>query len=164
MIIFYLSYSLNGFDWKDIGNEPFELSKGTGKPLKISPLADGSLLRFPAVYARYFRITAAGGAGIGSHGCVNGFEFRYGLSKVKFIAADGGFYTRPARDWTELFSSYNGWTGSDGIFIVELDGKKDPYDIPSTGAFKNTDCYSTLQFTITYSFKAKCRTCHNEDE
>lgn len=46
----------------------------------------------------------------------------------------------------------------------ELDGKKDPYDIPSTGAFKNTDCYSTLQFTITYSFKAKCRTCHNEDE
>ena len=46
----------------------------------------------------------------------------------------------------------------------ELDGKKDPYDIQSTGAFKNTECYSTLQFTITYSFKAKCRTCHNEDE
>ncbi len=131
---FYLSYSLNGFDWKNIGDEPFELSKGTGKPLKISPLADGSLLRFPAVYARYFRITAAGGAGIGSHGCVNGFEFRYGLSKVKFIAADGGFYTRPARDWTELFSSYNGWTGSDGIFIVGLDGneaKRDEKDLSS---------------------------------
>lgn len=46
----------------------------------------------------------------------------------------------------------------------ELDGMKDPYDIPSSGAFKNTDCYSTLQLTITYSFKAKCRTCHNEDE
>lgn len=46
----------------------------------------------------------------------------------------------------------------------ELDGKKDPYGITSTGAFKNTDCYSTLQLTLTYSFSAKCRTCHNEDE
>ncbi|MBQ7422415.1 MAG: outer membrane beta-barrel protein [Prevotella sp.] len=46
----------------------------------------------------------------------------------------------------------------------ELDGMKDPYGIKSTGAFKNTDCYSTLQLTLTYSFLAKCRTCHNEDE
>lgn len=46
----------------------------------------------------------------------------------------------------------------------ELDGQKDPYDIKSSGAFKNTDCYSTLQLTFTYSFMAKCRTCHNEDE
>ena len=121
---FYLSYSLNGFDWTRIGEEPFELSRGTGKSLEISPLSDGSLLRFSPVYARYFKITAAGGAGIGSHGCVNGFEFRYGLSKVRFIAADGGYYTEPARDWTEIFSVYDGWTGSDGIFIVGLDGKE----------------------------------------
>lgn len=46
----------------------------------------------------------------------------------------------------------------------ELDGQKDPYDIKSSGLFKNTDCYSTLQFTFTYSFMAKCRTCHNDDE
>lgn len=46
----------------------------------------------------------------------------------------------------------------------ELDGVADPYDIKSSGMFKNTDCYSTLQMTITYSFSAKCRTCHNEDE
>lgn len=46
----------------------------------------------------------------------------------------------------------------------DLDGKSDPYGIVSTGAFKNTDCYSTLQLTLTYSFSAKCRTCHNEDE
>lgn len=46
----------------------------------------------------------------------------------------------------------------------ELDGVKDPYGIQSTGMFKNTDCYSTLQFTVTYSFLSKCRTCHNEDE
>lgn len=46
----------------------------------------------------------------------------------------------------------------------ELDGIADPYGITSTGMFKNTDCYSTLQLTLTYSFSSKCRTCHNEDE
>lgn len=46
----------------------------------------------------------------------------------------------------------------------ELDGVADPYGITSTGMFKNTDCYSTLQLTLTYSFSSKCRTCHNEDE
>ena len=45
-----------------------------------------------------------------------------------------------------------------------LDGCKDPYGIESSGLFKNTDCYSALQLTITYSFMAKCRTCHNADE
>ena len=46
----------------------------------------------------------------------------------------------------------------------ELDGVKDPYWVESSGAFKNTECYHTLQLTLTYSFMAKCRTCHNEDE
>ena len=46
----------------------------------------------------------------------------------------------------------------------ELDGQKDPYGIKSSGLFKNTDCYSTLQLTLSYSLMAKCRTCHNEDE
>lgn len=40
----------------------------------------------------------------------------------------------------------------------ELDGVKDPYQVKSSGMFKNTDCYSMLQLTLTYSFKAKCRT------
>lgn len=46
----------------------------------------------------------------------------------------------------------------------KLDGVKDPYGIDSSGLFKNTDCYSALQLTLTYSFMAKCRTCHNADE
>lgn len=56
-------------------------------------------------------------------------------------------------EWAEHFSLSD-----------NLDGKKDPYGIESTGLFKNTDCYSTLQITLTYSFSAKCKTCHNEDE
>lgn len=46
----------------------------------------------------------------------------------------------------------------------KLDGVADPYGIESSGLFKNTDCYSVLQFTLTYSFMPKCRTCHNDDE
>ncbi len=44
----------------------------------------------------------------------------------------------------------------------ELDGVSDPYQIKSTGIFKNKDCYSALQLTLTYSFGAKCRVCNNE--
>ena len=46
----------------------------------------------------------------------------------------------------------------------KLDGAPDPYHIESSGIFKNTDCFTAIQATITYSFMAKCRTCHNEDE
>lgn len=45
----------------------------------------------------------------------------------------------------------------------ELDGMADSYGIKSSGAFKNTDCYSGLMLTLTYSFKSKCRTCNNDD-
>lgn len=44
----------------------------------------------------------------------------------------------------------------------ELDGVKDPYRIKSSGLFKNTDCYSALQLTLTYSFMQKCRTCNSD--
>lgn len=45
-----------------------------------------------------------------------------------------------------------------------LDGVADPYKIESSGLFKNTDCYSAFQLTLTYSFWAKCRICHNDNE
>jgi hypothetical protein len=51
------------------------------------------------------------------------------------------------------------FTGSD-----KLDGVKDPYGIKSDGLFKNTDCYSTLQLSLTYDIWAKCKTCHNDRE
>ena len=46
----------------------------------------------------------------------------------------------------------------------KLDGVADPYGIKSSGIFKNTDSYSALQLTATYSFSPKCRTCHNANE
>lgn len=56
-------------------------------------------------------------------------------------------------DWTMHF------TMSD-----KLDGVKDPYRVETSGLFKNSDCYSQFQVSITYSFKEKCRVCHNSDE
>ena len=55
-------------------------------------------------------------------------------------------------DWTMHFSLSD-----------ELDGVKDPYWVKSSGAFKNTDCYSALQVSLTYSFSAKCKTCNKEE-
>lgn len=46
----------------------------------------------------------------------------------------------------------------------ELDGVKDPYGIRSKGLFKNTDCYSTLQVSLTYDLWAKCKVCHNDKD
>lgn len=43
-----------------------------------------------------------------------------------------------------------------------LDEAGDPYMIESSGMFKNTDCFSRLQVTLTYSFAAKCTTCNKE--
>lgn len=58
-----------------------------------------------------------------------------------------------ALEWAEHFSMSD-----------KLDGVKDLYGIKSSGLFKNTDCYSAIQLTLTYSFMPKCRTCHNEDD
>ncbi len=46
----------------------------------------------------------------------------------------------------------------------KLDGVKDPYYVESSGLFKNADCYSAFMVNLTYSFKEKCRVCHNDYE
>lgn len=43
-----------------------------------------------------------------------------------------------------------------------LDGVKDPYDIKSSGLFKNTDAFHRLQLSLTYSFSPKCLNCNKE--
>ncbi|MBP5339674.1 MAG: outer membrane beta-barrel protein [Prevotella sp.] len=46
----------------------------------------------------------------------------------------------------------------------KLDGIADPYGIKSTGMFKNTDCFSTLQVSVTYDLWARCKTCMNDED
>ncbi len=43
-----------------------------------------------------------------------------------------------------------------------LDGREDVSSIKSSGLFKNTDCYSILQLSLTYDIWMKCKTCHND--
>ena len=45
----------------------------------------------------------------------------------------------------------------------KLDGVEDPYHVVSSGLFKNTDSYSSLRLTLTYSFSPKCPTCNKDD-
>jgi hypothetical protein len=116
----FLYESINGFEWNKLGE--YELSIGIGKPMDVTRLTNGDLIRFEPVYTRYLKVTVAGGAGVGTYGVVNGFEFRYGLSKLRFVSADSGYYVEPARDWTSAISIHEGWTGADGIFITSLDG------------------------------------------
>lgn len=78
---------------------------------------------------------------------VTAFQLPIGLG-VKYKLANRLNLTA---EWMMHFS------GSD-----RLDGIKDPYGIESSGMFKNTDCYSTLQLTLTYDFWAKCKTCNND--
>jgi len=67
---------------------------------------------------------------------------------VKFKVADRLNLTA---EWMMHFA------GSD-----RLDGVEDPYGIKSSGIFKNTDCYTTMQLALTYDIWAKCKTCHND--
>lgn len=76
-----------------------------------------------------------------------GFQMPFGLG-VKYKVANRLNLTV---DWSMHF------TGSD-----RLDGVADPYGIKSSGLFKNTDCFSTLQLSITYDMWSKCKTCHND--
>ncbi len=45
----------------------------------------------------------------------------------------------------------------------KIDGVADPYQAASSGMFKNTDSYSCLTLSLTYSFGPKCQVC-NKDE
>lgn len=62
-----------------------------------------------------------------------------------------GDRTNLSLDWQMHFS-----------FSDDLDGVKDVYGIKSSGMFKNTDCYSTLMLSLTYSFAPKCPTCQKD--
>lgn len=45
----------------------------------------------------------------------------------------------------------------------KLENVDEPYGIKSSGMFKNTDCYSVLQVSLTYDILAKCKVCNNDD-
>lgn len=102
-----ISYSLNGKEFHLIGN--YKLNKATGKNNeKVS-----NIIEFDTIQAQYVRIKYLENYG--------GLD--YGLTGVKFILGKG-YVSKENVFYSGLFSSYNGWTGADGIFGVNLDGNQ----------------------------------------
>ena len=72
------------------------------------------------LHARYIRITGNNWGGANS-----------GLSAIR-VYTGTGWFADFAPDWTALFSNFSGWTGADGIYSVNLDGRQhDPTRNPS---------------------------------
>ena len=136
-------------------NDPADLDSGLQKfRLKVSddcngwrtlgtytlPKGDGSAAMGPSlvidfdeeVRGHYLQIENLGNYG-GS---------RVGLSEVSAFLGSG-WYCDDVPDYTALLSNYSGWTGADGIYTVNLDGKdydpeRDPADKKTFFVFSDT--------------------------
>jgi hypothetical protein len=110
--------SLDAISWRHTGDFCLKRAKGSQNE-SFEKITFAS-----PEYARYIKLVVKGGAGDGTFGYCNGFEFRYGLGKLRFLYAKKGYFTEPARDFTALLSNYSGWNGADGLFSAGLDGNE----------------------------------------
>ena len=118
---FRLQYSDNGGTWSTVtALGTLTLPKGTGEALSPYVIELEEPIR-----ARYLQLEQYSNYG--------GEEI--GLSEVRFEIGEG-WYADDANDWTALLSNYNGWSGADGIYTVNLDGKD--YDSDRDPADKST--------------------------
>jgi len=120
-------HSINRAEWTELDSgdgTPFLLAMAQGcDGQPATNLNDGknSPIRFGGVRARFVKLELAGGMGNGTWGAYNLYEDRFGLSKVRFYAAEG-YCTEPCRSLSAQFSNYDGWGGADGIFMAPLNG------------------------------------------
>jgi hypothetical protein len=131
-------HSLDGKEWTELKGEgyPYELARADGgEKLKPTGLNDGkgSPIRFDNAFARFVKIVPEAEAGAGNWGAERDGLVLYGLSEVRITLGEG-LLAEPAPEWTALFSSYEGWTGADGIYSVALNG----YDAPGKAAETKT--------------------------
>lgn len=119
--------SIDRATWTECAGEegaPFILARAEGRADQpATNLNDGchSPIRFGGTPARFVRLDLNGGMGRGTWGAYNLYEDRFGLSKVRFYAAEG-YCIEPCRALSAQFSNYMGWGGADGIFLAPLDG------------------------------------------
>ncbi len=103
-----LKISNDGTTWKTYtALKTMTIPKGTGEDLSASYVIEFE----EPVRSRYFMLENVSNYG----------GDMVGLSEVRFEIGEG-WYADDANDWTALFSNYNGWSGADGIYSVNLDG------------------------------------------
>lgn len=118
-----ISFSVDGYRFTD--DKTVTVPEGTGADgMEVSAIIACENMR--AQYVRLKFLSNYGGK-------------LFGLSAIRFIAGSGRV-TEPHPIYTGMFSSYSGWTGSDGIFNVRLNGDQ---SIGSTGksVFNFSDTY-----------------------
>lgn len=115
--------SINGKDYK-LAKELI-LNKGTG----LDKSEYSNLISLDNVHSQYVKLVYKSNYG----------GKKYGISDIRFQLGTG-FISEINQEITGLFSNYNGWTGSDGIFMSSLDGNQ------SIGNSKN----AIINFSDTY--------------
>ncbi len=116
----HLDYGLKNFrikisddctTWKTIGNYTLEKADGS------DALAPSLTIDFENVQTHYIQIEI-----MSNHG-----GDRVGLSEVSAFLGTG-WYCDEVPDYSALLSRYQGWSGADGIYTVNLDGQDYNYN------------------------------------
>lgn len=123
--------SSDGYTWQPFGDaEGFELAMAPGADgATATNLVDGAPVRFDGRPARFVRIKPREIEGNWS-GVDDAGNRLFGLSEVRFLVG-AGIYPERADAWTSLLRRYRGWTGSDGIFSIPVDGDERYRDDPA---------------------------------
>ncbi len=119
-----ITYSLNGADWHKAHAGYVTLQKAGGKDhMPATNMADGKPFCFAGQTARYVKLTVPARPGVGNYDEENVLGDSYGLSKVRFTMGEGFAVVRD-ENWSAIMQNNDGWTGSDGVFTIPMDGRE----------------------------------------
>lgn len=119
-----ISYSLNGVDWKEAHEGYVTLAKAGGEDHMLATnFIGGEPFCFAGQTARYVKIAVPAKPGVGNYDEENILADSYGLSKVRFTMGEG-FAVVKDETWSAIMQNNDGWTGSDGVFTIPMDGRE----------------------------------------
>lgn len=120
-----VEHSPDGRHWTPLaeGERTYELPPAYGPAAKTAAGAGGAnaVIRWNGERARFVRIRADLNRD-GFWGGLDEYDRYAGLNAVRFIA-EAGWAAEPREDWSALFRRGSGWTGSDGIYSIPVDGR-----------------------------------------
>lgn len=119
-----ISYSLNRVDWHKAHEGYVTFEKAGGEDhMPATNMTGGAPFCFVGQTARYVRISVPARPGFGNYDADNVLGDSYGLSKVRFTMGRG-FAAIEDETWSAIMLNNEGWTGSDGVFTIPMDGRE----------------------------------------